>query len=68
MSEKLSQTGRILKHLKEHGKISNAEMWNMHIQRGSERIRELKREGHVIRTIHVKGPVWVYMYDGEADA
>lgn len=67
MSEKVTQTGIILKHLKEHGSMTNADMWNRRIQRGSERIRELKAEGHIIVTNHVKGPLWEYVYMGHPD-
>ncbi|MBJ8343974.1 helix-turn-helix domain-containing protein [Antrihabitans sp. YC2-6] len=63
--EPTTQTGRILKILQKDGEITNAQMWRMKIQRGSERIRELKAEGHVIRSIHLKGPYWIYMYDGQ---
>jgi len=63
----LSQTGTILKHLKEHGSMTNADMWNRRIQRGSERIRELKKEGHLIITNHVDGPLWEYVYNGHVD-
>lgn len=64
---KLSQTGEILKYLKEHGSMTNTDMWNRRIQRGSERIRELKREGYIIVTNHVKGPLWEYIYKGHED-
>ena len=67
MSDKLSQTARILKLLKANGQISNIDMWNMRIQRGSERIRELKSEGHLISSVHDKGPRWVYYYRGHVD-
>jgi len=63
----LSQTAQILKYLKEHGSITNADMWNRKIQRGSERIRELKAEGHIIVSNHVKGPLWEYIYKGHEE-
>jgi len=63
----ISQTGQILKHLKEHGSMSNTDMWNRRIQRGSERIRELKKEGHIIVSNHVKGSLWEYVYMGHVD-
>lgn len=65
--EKITQTGVILKHLKKHGSMTNADMWSRRIQRGSERIRELKREGHIIVTTHVKGSLWEYVYMGHVD-
>lgn len=63
----ISQTGRILKHMQKHGQIRNSDMWNMHIQRGSERIRELKAEGYKITSEHVEGALWVYRYHGHQD-
>lgn len=63
----MSQTGRILKQLKEVGHITNVEMWNMNIQRGSERIRELKKEGHLITSARLSGPKWIYVYKGHID-
>ena len=63
----MSQTGRILKHLKEHGHITNVEMWNMNIQRGSERIRELKKEGYLITSTQYSKTVWAYVYKGHID-
>lgn len=67
MGHKISQTAQILKYLKEHGSMTNADMWNRRIQRGSERIRELKKEGHIIVTNHVKGSLWEYVYMGHPD-
>lgn len=64
---RISQTGRILKHLQKHRQISNVQMWNMHIQRGSERIRELKSEGYIIVSEHIKGALWVYRFGGHKD-
>ena len=64
---KMSQTAQILKYLKQHGSMTNTDMWNRRIQRGSERIRELKREGHIIITNHVKGALWEYIYKGHED-
>lgn len=61
-----SQCGRILRHLKEHGKITNIELvQNFHILRASERVRELRSEGHLIRSIRESNTVWVYVYEGE---
>lgn len=64
---KLSQTAIILNYLKKYGSMTNADMWNRRIQRGSERIRELKAEGHIIVTNHVKGSLWEYIYKGHED-
>lgn len=59
-----SQCARILRHLKKHGKMTNIEMWNMRIQRGSERIRNLKSEGYLINSIKLDRTTWVYVYCG----
>lgn len=63
----MTQTGRILRRLKANGKITNADMWNMRIQRGSERIRELKREGHIIKSVQNSKTLWTYVYMGHED-
>lgn len=61
-----SQVGRILKHLQKHGRITNIQLVrDFHILRGSERIRELKAEGHNIRSVRLDRVTWVYIYEGE---
>mgnify|MGYP003511850019 CR=1 FL=1 len=65
--DKLTQTAKILKRLKENGKITNADLWNMRIQRGSERIRELKSEGHIIKSVQNNKTLWTYVYMGHED-
>lgn len=60
----MTQSNRILRHLKRYGYISNVDMWNHRIQRGSERIRELKEDGYDITSEHVKGSLWIYHYHG----
>lgn len=62
-----SQARRILKFLKLKGRITNVEMVRMRILRGSERIRELKADGYIIVTNHVKGGIWEYVYKGHED-
>lgn len=64
----VTQTARILKILEQRGRISNYELWNMHIQRGSERIRELKSEGHQIVGVRDKGSLYWYVYKGHDEA
>lgn len=66
-TDKETQAKQILKILRTNGKITNYEMWNMHIQRGSERIRELKADGYRIVSHHVKGPLWEYVFKGHED-
>ena len=65
--DKLTQTAKILKLLKENGEITNADMWDMRIQRGSERVRELKREGHKIVSVQNSKTLWTYVYMGHED-
>lgn len=63
---KESQTARILRLLKKNGKATNLQLRTI-AWRYPARILDLKHEGHLIRSIHVKGPVWVYLYDGEVE-
>lgn len=63
---KESQTSRILRLLKKNGKATNIQLRTI-AWRYPARILNLKQEGHLIRSIHVKGAVWLYMYDGEAE-
>ncbi|NIL77162.1 helix-turn-helix domain-containing protein [Rhodococcus sp. B10] len=62
-----SQCARILRVLKKHRRITNVQMINMSVLRGSQRIRELKDEGHVIVSQRVHGGVWEYKYGGHRD-
>lgn len=64
---KESQAKQILKVLKIKGRISNVEIINMRILRGSERIRELKKDGYRIVSNRVKGGIWEYIYRGHED-
>ena len=61
---KESQTARILRLLKKNGKATNLQLRTI-AWRYPARILDLKHENHKIRSVHVKGPVWVYIYDGE---
>lgn len=63
-----SQVGRILKHFKKHGRVTNIELVrDFRILRGSERMRELKAEGYLIRSVKLSSTVWAYIYEGHAD-
>lgn len=62
-----SQAKRILKFLKLKGRITNVEMVRMRILRGSERIRELKKDGYIIVSHHLTGGLWEYVYKGHED-
>lgn len=60
-----SQVGRLLKRFKRDGRITNIQMVKeMFILRGSERVRDLKAEGHLIKSIRESNTVWVYVYEG----
>lgn len=62
-----SQCARILAVLKKHRRITNVQMINMNILRGSERIRELKSEGYIITSERLHGGQWEYRYGGHRD-
>ncbi|WMM74432.1 hypothetical protein RCF27_09190 [Rhodococcus pyridinivorans] len=66
MSATLSHTARILKLLKAKGKVSNFELRKI-AWRYPARILNLKQEGHIIRSVHDKGPLWFYIYEGHED-
>ena len=57
-----SQIARVLKRLQQNGHVTNVELIHMRILRGSERVRELREEGH-----RVKGGLWEYVYMGKRD-
>ncbi|NHW45926.1 hypothetical protein HAV21_03310 [Paenarthrobacter sp. MSM-2-10-13] len=66
MSEKLSQTARILKLLQSKRRVSSHEL-NRLAYRYSARIAELRQEGHQILTERVKEGVFAYTYLGHED-
>lgn len=65
--KKPSQHERILRVARSKGYISNHDMWDMRIQRGSERIRELKSEGHLFVGQRDTGTRYLYIYKGHQD-
>ncbi|MHD0307516.1 hypothetical protein [Rhodococcus erythropolis] len=66
MATKETHTAKILKLLKTKGKVSNLELRKV-AWRYPARVLDLKHEGHLIRSVHDKGPLWFYIYDGEQD-
>ena len=66
MSESLTQTSKILALLKKKRKVSNFELRTI-AWRYPARILDLKREGHLIRSVHDTGARWYYIYDGHED-
>lgn len=63
----MTQEGKVLKLLKEQGYATNVELNKMGIYRYSARVYNLRREGHIIKSIHEKGGLWRFVYEGEAD-
>lgn len=66
MSDKLSHAGKILKLLKEKGKVSNFELRTI-AWRYPARVLDLKHEGHLIRSVQENKTLWYYIYDGHED-
>lgn len=62
--EKLTQTAKILKLLKKNGEATNYEL-SIICLRYSARIKDLRDEGHIIITEHVKGSKWRFVYKEE---
>lgn len=66
MSEKLTQTAKILNLLKKKGKVSNFELRTI-AWRYPARVLDLKHEGHLIRSVQENKTLWYYIYDGQKD-
>lgn len=62
-----SQCGRLLKHLKKHRRITNRQLINMGIFRGSARIKDLRDEGWLITSNQVHGGLWEFVLTGHQD-
>lgn len=63
---KESQTAKILRLLKERGKLTNHEL-NKLCYRYGARIYELRKEGHLIISNHIKDGLWEFVYKGEKE-
>lgn len=59
-----SQTAKILKLLKKKGKLTNRQL-NKICFRYAARLHELRKEGHIIVSNHVKEGLWEFVYKGE---
>lgn len=57
-----SQTQRILERLKQ-GEATNADLAIIGT-RYTERVRELRKEGHIISALYEKPGLWRYIYKG----
>jgi hypothetical protein len=62
----LSQTARILNLLKNQGKATNREL-NVICFRYGARILDLRNEGHIIVSNHIKDGLWEFIYKGHTD-
>lgn len=64
MSDKLTQTAKILKLLKKNGGATNYELSKICL-RYSARLHDLRAEGHTIISEHVKGSKWRFILKEE---
>ena len=64
--EKLTQTAKILKLLKENGEATNYELAKICL-RYSARLHDLRSEGHTIISEHVKGSKWRFVLKEEEE-
>lgn len=62
-----SHCARLLKHLKKHRRITNRQLINMGIFRGSARIKDLRDEGWLITSNQVHGGLWEFVLVGHRD-
>lgn len=60
---KESQTAKILRLLKIRGKLTNRDL-NHICFRYAARLHELRRDGHIIVSNHVREGLWEYIYKG----
>jgi hypothetical protein len=61
-----SQIDRLRKRFERDGRVTIIQMVKeIFILRGSERVRDLKAEGHLIRSVRESNTVWVYVHEGE---
>ncbi|NED70326.1 hypothetical protein G3I15_56345, partial [Streptomyces sp. SID10244] len=62
-----SQCAKLLTHLKKHRRITNRQMINMGIFRGSARIKDLRDEGWIIVTNRVYRGLFEFVLTGHRD-
>lgn len=65
-ASKESLNSRILKHLKKNGSATNREL-NRYCYRYGARLHDLRAEGHIILSEHIKGGLWRFVYIGHED-
>ena len=66
MGTKETQTARILHLLKNKKVVTNTELNRICFRYGA-RIFELRREGYIIKSNHVKDGQWEFSYHGHID-
>lgn len=59
-----TQSAKILRLLKANGVATNRELNRICFRYGA-RIHELRKEGHIIKSNHVKNSLWEFSYHGE---
>lgn len=62
-----SNTHRILRLLKKKGHATNSQLIAIGGYRYGARLFELRQEGHVIVSVHVKDGLWDFIYKGQKD-
>jgi hypothetical protein len=62
--DKLTQTAKILKLLKKNGEATNYELYKICL-RYSARLHDLRQEGNIITSEHVKGSKWRFVLKEE---
>ena len=65
IDRRTSNTHRVLQFLKEHGVASNTQLQKIGGFRYGARLKNLRDEGHIIVTNHVKDGLWEYVYRGQ---
>lgn len=65
LQRRKSQTARILDRLKQGG-ATNVDLARIGT-RYTERVRELRKEGHIVLAIYEKPGLWRYIYRGNKD-
>jgi hypothetical protein len=62
--QKDTQTAKIIKLLKANGKDTNRELNQICFRYGA-RLHELRKEGYVIKSNHIKDSLWEFIYFGK---
>ena len=65
--QKDTQTSKILKLFKLKGSATNHELNRICFRYGA-RIHDLRKEGHIIKSNHIKDSLWEFSYHGKKEA